>query len=223
MRNSIVLLSAGALLAILLAWFIIRIAMRKLGADPAMAAQVARRIASGDLQFEMEARPARRHQPHGRAAPDEGQPAAFQARLPGPDQRDRQGAGRHRVHASRATSANANEIFLNVLGYALEDVKGKNYSMFVDSQDSAATQGLWQALQRGESRQGEFRVMTRDKQRGLVPGRVQSDRRRLRQAVQGRRLSERRHQAAPGSAVERGVPRRAGSPRCQRDGAPTTT
>ena len=35
--------------------------------------------------------------------------------------------------------------------------------MFVDSQDSAANQGLWKALQRGESRQGEFRVMARDK------------------------------------------------------------
>ena len=54
---------------------------------------------------------------------------------------------------------NANDIFLNVLGYSLEDVKGKNYSMFVDAQDSAANQGLWQALQRGESRQGEFRVV----------------------------------------------------------------
>ena len=57
MRNSIVLMSAGALLAILLAWFIIRSAMRKLGADPGVAAQVARRVASGDLEFEMQARP----------------------------------------------------------------------------------------------------------------------------------------------------------------------
>ena len=48
------LLSSGALLAILLAWFIIRGAMRKLGADPGEAAQVARRVASGDLQFEMQ-------------------------------------------------------------------------------------------------------------------------------------------------------------------------
>ena len=42
-------------------------------------------------------------------------------------------------------------------------MKGKNYSLFVDSQDSAANQGLWKALQRGESRQGEFRVVARDK------------------------------------------------------------
>ena len=52
-------------------------------------------------QFEMEAAPSRRHQPHGRAAPDEGQPAALQAGLPGADQRDRQSAGRHRVLAGR--------------------------------------------------------------------------------------------------------------------------
>ena len=38
--------------------------------------------------------------------------------------------------------ANANDIFLNLLGYSLDDVKGKNYSLFVDSQDSAANQGL---------------------------------------------------------------------------------
>src|SRR5690348_3897228 len=56
MRNSIMLLSGGALLALILAWFIIRSAMKKLGADPAVAAEVARRVASGDLQFEMEAR-----------------------------------------------------------------------------------------------------------------------------------------------------------------------
>src|SRR5688572_20494346 len=52
-RNSIVLLSGGAFLALLLTWFIIRSAMKKLGADPGVAAQVARRVASGDLQFEM--------------------------------------------------------------------------------------------------------------------------------------------------------------------------
>ena len=57
LRNSIVLMSAGALLAILLAWFIIHMAMRKLGADPGVAMKVARRVASGDLEFEMKARP----------------------------------------------------------------------------------------------------------------------------------------------------------------------
>src|SRR6185295_6265345 len=52
-KNSLYLLSGGALLAILFAWFIIRGAMRKLGADPAKAAAIARRVASGDLQFEI--------------------------------------------------------------------------------------------------------------------------------------------------------------------------
>src|SRR4029077_7568035 len=49
LRNSVYLLGAGALLAIVFAWIIIRGAMRKLGADPAQAAEVARRIANGDL------------------------------------------------------------------------------------------------------------------------------------------------------------------------------
>ena len=55
-RNTLMLLGGGALLALLLAWVIIRSAMRKLGADPAEAAEVARRVASGDLQFEMHAK-----------------------------------------------------------------------------------------------------------------------------------------------------------------------
>jgi methyl-accepting chemotaxis protein len=94
-RNGVILLSGGGLLAILFAWFIIRGAMRRLGADPREAAKVARRIASGDLQFEMEAHRHDEGQPHGRAAPDEGEPVALEARLRRPDQRHRQGAGGH--------------------------------------------------------------------------------------------------------------------------------
>src|SRR6187397_2639522 len=55
LRKGIIMMSSGALLAIFLAWFIIRSAMRKLGADPGVAMKVARRIANGELEFEMKA------------------------------------------------------------------------------------------------------------------------------------------------------------------------
>jgi len=162
MRNSIVLLSAGGLLAIALAWFIIHLAMRKLGADPGVAAQVARRIASGDLQFEMEAR---RHDAISlMGALRQMKDSLLHSKLDYQGQINAIAKVQGVIECTlEGNIGNANEIFLNVLGYSLEDVKDRNYAMFVDSQDSAANHGLWQALARGESRQGEFRMNARDK------------------------------------------------------------
>jgi hypothetical protein len=55
-RNSLLLLGAATLLAGVLAWLIIRGAMRKLGADPSDARDIAGRIADGDYLFEVPAR-----------------------------------------------------------------------------------------------------------------------------------------------------------------------
>ena len=46
------------------------------------------------------------------------------------------------------TVLNCNDIFLKLMGYTLEDVKGKNYSMFVDEEvrRTASYQGFWPAL-----------------------------------------------------------------------------
>jgi methyl-accepting chemotaxis protein len=159
-RNSIYLLSGGAALAILLAWFIIRGAMRKLGADPAKAAAVARRVASGDLQFEI---------PEGRHD---------DVSLMGALRRMKDSLQRSKLDYEGQISAiakvqgviectpdgvvtNANSIFLELLGYGIDDVRGRNYSKFTAADDQAGD--LWQALQRGESRQGEFRLLTFDK------------------------------------------------------------
>ena len=161
-RNSIMLMSSGALLAIFLAWFIIRSAMRKLGADPGRAAQVARRVASGDLEFEM--KPGRHDAISLMGALRQMKDSLLHSKLDYQGQINAIAKVQGVIECSlEGELANANDIFLNLLGYSLDDVKGKNYSMFVDSQDSAANQGLWQALQRGESRQGEFRVVARDK------------------------------------------------------------
>jgi len=161
-RNSITLMSGGAFLAIVLAWIIIRSAMRKLGADPGRAAQVARRVASGDLEFEM--LPGRHDAISLMGALRQMKDSLLHSKLDYQGQINAIAKVQGVIECSLdGDVANANDIFLNLLGYTPDDVKGKNYSLFVDSQDSAANQGLWKALKGGESQQGEFRVMARDK------------------------------------------------------------
>jgi hypothetical protein len=72
------------------------------------------------------------------------------ARLRGPDQRDRQGAGRHRVPPGG--SDQCQRIFLKLVGYTLEDVRGKNYSMSSTPRCRyPELPGFWPALARGEA------------------------------------------------------------------------
>ena len=54
-------------------------------------------------------------------------------------------------------SANAN--FLAAMGYALEEIRGKHHSLFVEpaTRDSAAYREFWAALNRGEYQAGEFK------------------------------------------------------------------
>jgi PAS domain S-box-containing protein len=161
-RNTAIMLAGGALLSILWAWIIIRGAMRRLGADPAKASEVARRVASGDLQFDMDVdvdddslmgalRQMKDNLLHSKLD-YEGQINAI-AKVQGVVE-----------CAPDGTIISCNEIFLKLMGYALEDVKDKNYSMFVDEavRATASYQGFWPALARGESRQGEYRKRARD-------------------------------------------------------------
>jgi methyl-accepting chemotaxis protein len=157
LRNGAVLMSAGAFLALLLAWIIIRSAMRKLGADPGVAMKVARRVASGELDFEMQAG---RHDAISlMGALRQMKDSLLLSKLDYQGQINAISKVQGVIECSvDGKIDNANEIFVNLLGYPLEEVTGKNYSAFGgDDKD------LWQALQRGESRQGEFRVVARDK------------------------------------------------------------
>lgn len=54
---------------------------------------------------------------------------------------------------------NANDNFLNVLGYSLADIKGKHHSMFVDSEfkQSPEYRAFWERLARGEYDAGQYR------------------------------------------------------------------
>jgi methyl-accepting chemotaxis protein len=53
----------------------------------------------------------------------------------------------------------ANDKFLAVLGYALEEIKGKHHSMFVEPayRDSAEYRAFWAALNRGEYQAAQFK------------------------------------------------------------------
>jgi len=157
-RNSVIMLSAGALLAIVLAWFIIRGAMRRLGTDPADAARIAMRIADGDLKFEVPA--SRNDETSLLGALRQMKERLLHSKLDYEGQIRAMDKVQGVIECSPAGEiVNANEIFLQLLGYSLEEVKGQHYSMFVDSdvRTSANFQTFWQALQRGESRQGEYR------------------------------------------------------------------
>ncbi len=64
------------------------------------------------------------------------------------------------------TILDANENFLRVVGYDLDEIKGRHHSMFVDDQErgSAAYRAFWGRLRAGGYESGEFRRISRDGQ-----------------------------------------------------------
>ena len=57
------------------------------------------------------------------------------------------------------TVLDANDNFLNALGYTLDEVKGRHHSMFVDEtyRQSAEYKALWAKLNRGEYQAAEYK------------------------------------------------------------------
>lgn len=57
------------------------------------------------------------------------------------------------------TILTANKLFLDALGYQLDEIKGKHHSIFVpaDQRDSAAYREFWAALNRGEFQAAEYK------------------------------------------------------------------
>lgn len=57
------------------------------------------------------------------------------------------------------TIITANQNFLNAVGYQLQEIQGRNHSMFVDpsERDSAAYREFWAALRQGEFKAAEFK------------------------------------------------------------------
>jgi len=171
LRNSIALLGAGVLLAVVLAWVIIRGAMRRLGADPAEAGAVARRIANGDLQFEMYE--GKHDAVSLMGAMRQMKDSLLHSKMDYEGQINAMAKVQGVIECTPGGEIiSANEIFLKLMGYSLDEVKGKNYSMFVDAETrgSASFASFWPALARGESRQGDYRKQTRDGREVWVQG-----------------------------------------------------
>jgi methyl-accepting chemotaxis protein len=162
-RNILALLLAGTALALAVAYWIIRSAMGKLGADPAEVNRVARRIAEGDYRFEMAAAKGDEHSLLGalrqmkesllRSKLDyEGQISAISKA---------QSVAEYRTDG---TILEANENFLNMVGYALDDVKGKHHTMFLDEAERSVPgyRTFWDRMSRGEFSAGQYRRVKRD-------------------------------------------------------------
>jgi methyl-accepting chemotaxis protein len=162
MKHSIAMLGGGALLSLILAWFIIRGAMKKLGADPARASEVARRVSSGDLQFDM---PAGKHDDVSlMGALRLMKESLLRSKLDYEGQINAIAKVQCVVECTpEGEVINANDVYLRLMGYELGDVKGKDHSMFLPADERGAAQELWKALQRGESKQGEFRRIAFDR------------------------------------------------------------
>lgn len=64
------------------------------------------------------------------------------------------------------TVLNANQNFLSVMGYNIEEIRGKHHSMFCEKEYVAtpAYRQFWEALNRGEPQNGEFRCFTKSGQ-----------------------------------------------------------
>ncbi len=163
LRESMLMLTIGALLALAVAFMIVRAALARLGADPAQAAAVARRIAAGELQFEMD--PAQGSDRSLMGALRQMKASLLHSRL------DYEGQlkGIARLQGVIETTPTgeitwANDIYLKLLGYTLEELKGRHYGIVVDKEIAEAEifRSFWAAMQKGEVRQNDYRKRCKD-------------------------------------------------------------
>ena len=70
------------------------------------------------------------------------------------------------------TIVNANANFLDVLGYSLEEIKGRHHSMFVEPalQGGHEYRNFWESLARGEFRAGEFKRLGKNGKEVWIQG-----------------------------------------------------
>ncbi len=118
------------------------------------------------------------------------------------------------------TVLTANENFCKVVGYTLEEIRGKHHSMFADPAcaQSAEYRALWAKLARGRVRLRPVPAPGQGRPGDLDPGFLQPDPRHERQAVQGRQVRHRHHHAAQYRPPERRLQGRAGQCFGQRRG-----
>ncbi|MGC4020926.1 MAG: PAS domain S-box protein [Cyclobacteriaceae bacterium] len=70
------------------------------------------------------------------------------------------------------TILNANESFLNLMGYTLDEVKGKHHRIFVDQEYSQSEEyrNFWKDLSDGIPRPGEYKRVKKDGKRVFIKG-----------------------------------------------------
>jgi methyl-accepting chemotaxis protein len=162
-RNSVGLLVLGALLAGGFAWLIIRGALRGLGADPAEARDVARRIAAGDLTFPLDASKGEDESLMGALRVMKSN--LLQSRLDYEGQLSSISNEMAVIEFSPdGVVTTANENFLKVTGYKLEEIRGQHHRVFVTGaeQQTADYAQFWTRLGRGEAQTGTFQRRTKD-------------------------------------------------------------
>ncbi len=66
----------------------------------------------------------------------------------------------------------ANDLFLDLMGYTLDEVKGKHHKIFVGTTYAKSTEykGFWKELKQGEFKQGEFERKGKDKRTVWIQG-----------------------------------------------------
>ncbi|WP_420600908.1 response regulator [Flagellimonas sp.] len=66
----------------------------------------------------------------------------------------------------------ANELFLDLMGYSLDEIKGKHHKLFVGNAHSKSKeyQEFWQELKKGTFKQGEFERRTKDRKPVWIQG-----------------------------------------------------
>ncbi len=84
-------------------------------------------------------------------------------------------AGGVRVR-STGTILDANQNFLDAMGYRLDEIRGRHHSLFVDPTEQAGVdyREFWARLGRGEFAGGEFRRIAKGGPRRLDPGDLQT-------------------------------------------------
>ena len=84
------------------------------------------------------------------------------------------------------TIIKANENFLRLMGYTLEEVKGRHHSMFVEAEtkSSAEYQEFWVRLNRGEYHRRRVQANRQARQAGLDSGLLQPYHRRQRKTAE---------------------------------------
>ena len=96
------------------------------------------------------------------------------------------------------TVLTANENFLRLMGYSLDEIRGRHHRVFCEPAyvASADYEAFWAKLRRGEHETGVYPPHRQGQERGVDPGVVQPDPHRRRQAVQGREVRDRHHRPA---------------------------